>query len=597
MASVRPLWFGSEDRPLFGWLHVPENELVRGCVLLNAPLGIEAVSAHTAYRRLADRLAEVGFAVLRFDYDGTGDSAGQADDPGRVEAWLGSIREAEGLMRGLGLKRMSAIGMRVGATLVAEALGSWEPVLDDLVLWDPCASGRTFLREQSALWSFAFGTQSNNDGSIETPGLVFDKETVADLSSITIADSEGPLAKGVLLLRRANRKGNRQMNERLELPHIEHQAILGQEEFVDVTPDAAVLPAETIEIIVEWLAARAAGNPLVRVDPDAIGRDWAVVGSTSSGATIEEHALALGPLGLFGIVTSQRDDRDTAVQVSANSFLAESPAKPDEPPTLFFLNAGTIDHVGPSRLWVQLSRAWAAAGFRSIRFDLSGLGDSPVHAGRPAGLVFPAEALTDLRDVLTEALPEDQSNAVLIGLCSGAYQAIEGGIVHKVRGVCALNLPRGSRPLRRIAFGYRLPEIDTATYSNGFAEAVQNDPGRSSAGLRWRKELLGNVRFVSAFQRLPGAVWWLLNRVAFASSPARSLVKVVDVGANVLVIAGSDEADQLTRGEALTMRKLRRARTFRMDVIPDLEHTLFERHSRDKTVGVLTEHVLSKFGT
>ena len=102
---MRPLWFGSEDRPLFGWLHVPEDKLARGCVLLNPPLGIEAVSAHAAYRRLADRLAEVGFAVLRFDYDGTGDSAGQTHDPGRVAAWLGSIREAEDLMRGLGLGR------------------------------------------------------------------------------------------------------------------------------------------------------------------------------------------------------------------------------------------------------------------------------------------------------------------------------------------------------------------------------------------------------------------------------------------------------------------------------------------------------------
>ncbi len=365
---MRPLWFGAEDRPLFGWLHVPENKLVRGGVLLNPPLGIEAVSAHAAYRRLADRLAEVGFAVLRFDYDGTGDSAGQTHDPGRVAAWLRSIREAEALMRGLGLGRLSVIGMRVGATLVAEAFGSGPPVLDDLVLWDPCASGRTFLREQGALWSFAFGARSNDDGSIETPGLVFDKDTVADLSSITIADSEGPLAKGVLLLMRANRKGDRRMNERLGLPHVEKQTILGQEEFVDVTPDAAILPVETIEIIVEWLTARAAEGPLVPVDPDVVGRDRAVVGSTPSGTPIEEHALSLGPLGLFGIMTSQRDDRDGVVQISADSFFRESPAKPGEPPTLFFFNAGIIDHVGPSRLWVQLSRAWAASGFRGDPF-------------------------------------------------------------------------------------------------------------------------------------------------------------------------------------------------------------------------------------
>ena len=56
---------------------------------------------------------------------------------------------------------------------------------------------------------------------------------------------------------------------------------------------------------------------------------------------------------------------------------AGEPGAPDLP-TIFFLNAGVIDHVGPAGLWVRLARQWAEAGFRAIRFDLSGNGDSPV---------------------------------------------------------------------------------------------------------------------------------------------------------------------------------------------------------------------------
>jgi hypothetical protein len=34
-----------------------------------------------------------------------------------------------------------------------------------------------------------------------------------------------------------------------------------------------------------------------------------------------------------------------------------------------------------------------------------------------------------------------------------------------------------------------------------------------------------------------------------------------------------------------------------MEVIPDLEHTLFERRTREVAVGVLTDHVIRSFGS
>jgi alpha-beta hydrolase superfamily lysophospholipase len=176
---VKPLWFGPEDRPLFGWVHAPASGQVRGAVVLAPTLGIEAVNARYAYKDLADALADAGFAAIRFDYDGTGDSAGVLDDPGRVDAWLHSLRTAIELVKGLALGRVSVVGLRIGATLAAEVLGSGPASIDDLVLWDPCASGRTFLREQSALWSFALGAERVNDGSIETPGMLYSPDTAS----------------------------------------------------------------------------------------------------------------------------------------------------------------------------------------------------------------------------------------------------------------------------------------------------------------------------------------------------------------------------------------------------------------------------------
>ena len=45
------------------------------------PLGPEYFNSYRSLRHLADRLAENGVSALRFDYDGTGNSAGQDEDP------------------------------------------------------------------------------------------------------------------------------------------------------------------------------------------------------------------------------------------------------------------------------------------------------------------------------------------------------------------------------------------------------------------------------------------------------------------------------------------------------------------------------------
>jgi alpha-beta hydrolase superfamily lysophospholipase len=573
---MKPLWFGPEHRPLFGWLHVPADGQVRGGVLLCPTLGMEAVSAHNAYRRLADRLADAGFAALRFDYEGTGDSSGLQHDPGRLATWLQSIRTSLDLLKSLELPRTSVVGMRLGATLVAESMESVSPLVDDLVLWDPCASGRSYLREQGALWSFTPGSRSNEDGSVETPGFVYDKDTVAELSTLAIANGEGPMAERILVLKRAGRKGSREMNERLEMPHVDQATITGQEDLVDVRPHAAVVPGDTLETIVGWLAARAASSPFKEIDADGIGRTRAAIGEPD-GVMVDERTLCLGPLGLFGIMTSCSGTGEPLTDTE------NAGSKGQRPPTIVLLNAGVIDHAGPARLWVDLARSWAAAGLNVVRFDLSGIGDSPVHEGQRDQIVFPREAVQDVLDVLRDISPDDPENAVLVGLSSGAYHAMEVALVSRVRAVCAVNAP-----IATIA-----EESPPATVS------AAGDPNRvnSDAMKGWTDRLLNLDWFSSVLHRLPEGAWWFVNRVALGTPPARKLSEVIEAGVNVFVIVGTEEAMWLTRGEGPTMRRLSRSERFRLKVIPDLEHSLFERHGRELAAGLVTDYVLTLPGT
>ena len=45
-------------------------------------------------------------------------------------------------------------------------------------------------------------------------------------------------------------------------------------------------------------------------------------------------------------------------------------------PAVILLNAGLLHRVGPNRLHVDVARRLAEAGFTSLRFDMSGVGDS-----------------------------------------------------------------------------------------------------------------------------------------------------------------------------------------------------------------------------
>ena len=148
------VWFGPESRPLYGWVSRPAGGLARGGAVLCPPMGEEGRAAHRTFRRLAEELAAAGIVALRFDYDGTGDSAGLQDDPDRVPSWLASIEAARQYLLDLGAPER---GRGRHAARRDPGRGQAAPrrtPYSSLVCWDPCLSGRTFLREGEALYGF-----------------------------------------------------------------------------------------------------------------------------------------------------------------------------------------------------------------------------------------------------------------------------------------------------------------------------------------------------------------------------------------------------------------------------------------------------------
>jgi pimeloyl-ACP methyl ester carboxylesterase len=294
------------------------------------PLGIDALRAHYAIRRTAVHLEQSGFSVVRFDYDGTGDSTGEGSDPDRVEAWLRSIDEALKLLREAGAGWTALWGMRSGA-LLASTAAERDGSADALCLVDPIPSGRMFLSEQRAMAAMAIGVQSKrDDGSVETPGVVYDAATVDALKKLRIGSDDHLPAKNLLVLTRRGTTPDGGLAARLSSDSVTWDEATGQEDLVDAEAPDQRLPYEDIERVVSWFSATAPADTVAVKVPTPAGA--AAVAEGPDGRKVMERPLSLGPTGLFGIVT------EVPGRVSG--------------PTVVFFNVATEPHTGPARLWV-----------------------------------------------------------------------------------------------------------------------------------------------------------------------------------------------------------------------------------------------------
>lgn len=155
-------------------------------------------------------------------------------------------------------------------------------------------------------------------------------------------------------------------------------------------------------------------------------------------------------------------------------------------PAVIMLNSGLVPHSGIWRLHVRLARALAERGVPSLRFDLSGIGDS----GMPSE-VLPLDELVrqDVDAAITFVREVQQARQlVMLGLCSGARDALDAaGRHHDVVGLVAIDLMADLKiwQFHAVHFGARLlnPESwkNTLLGRNGRVEALLGMMTRSGA--------------------------------------------------------------------------------------------------------------------
>jgi uncharacterized protein len=260
--SIKPYFFGEATSRLFGCYHAPRGGPSQHGVVLCYPIGHEYVRTHRVYGLLASRLARAGFHVLRFDYFGTGDSAGEFPEAG-LRRWIDdSLAAIEELRRGFEVTHTYLVGLRMGGTLAMLA-GAERGSLAGIVLWDPVVHGSEYLAEVIALQKEVLSSTGeraeprNNGDRQELVGFPFPATLLDELRRVDLLRVTCPPAPGALLVDSAEEPQQERLRTQLETTGLrtQYEHVPNPRPWTQ-NPYKMLLPHAIIETVVAWISAQ-----------------------------------------------------------------------------------------------------------------------------------------------------------------------------------------------------------------------------------------------------------------------------------------------------------------------------------------------------
>jgi alpha-beta hydrolase superfamily lysophospholipase len=510
-SSDRPFYLGTGDTATFTTYHAPSGAHASGIgVVLCPPFGVEDQMSTRPRRAWARHLAAQGDAVLRIDFPGSGDSAGNPRDPQRLDAWVGSVRDAVAWLRTTGgCTRVVVIGIGLGGLVAGEALRRGVAV-DGIALWAVHAQGRRFLRELKTFARMeASGTYELDEGDlaavpeggIVAAGYLLTAETQAELETVQLDDLPALEGLPTLLLGRDAMAADARLVAGFGNAGAAVTALPGEGyATMMLEPHLSRAPEHVFAEVDRWLATSVAQLPPVSpgdVAPPAAGDRLEL---TFEGAPIVETPLALH---------HQFGDMRALVTEPAGAHAGEPRV------CAVLLNVGGQRRTGPNRMWVESARRWAARGVVTMRLDIAGLGDADVEGGdwaeRDDFSVYTPEFVDQVNAALDAADARGfHGRYILGGVCSGGYWAFQAALKDTRVATAVLINPS--------ALLYT-PWLETTRQARRAQKLTQ---GRIWARLRRRQIPTSEVmRVLGALARFP--IMWARGR--FGKDP---LDKVLD---------------------------------------------------------------------
>ncbi len=576
--------FGAADGQVLGFYHPPRPSFGRApAVVLCNPLGYEAMSAHRTLRHLAERMADAGFPALRFDYQGTGDSAGHAGDPDRIATWVGDIRAAIRELRELsGTREIALFGLRFGASLATLA-ASGEPGVDALIVWAPVVSGRVFARELRAFRMLTDPTVKCPDGGEEVGGYLFTRQTLAEMSAIDLLARADPGVGRVLVVPRGEVPSREEHDLVVHWKETTLASESGYASMMRDDPYEAVVPSATLDAIVAWLGRTPGASSSRHPSPARSATAVLDVTGGSSRQPLRETAILFGKdQRLFGVITEPRGP------------------VPEDRPAVLLLNVGADSHVGPHRMNVQHARDLASKGYLTLRLDVGGLGESLAAPGRRENQLYDVASVDDVRCAMS-ALAETRGTRrfVVVGLCSGAFLAYHTAVSDpRVVGQVLLNMfafewKEGDpvAPAKRNTYlssrFYARSLLDRSAWRRALHGQVDVAGIATVVAARLRDRILADTRELGCR---------VLGRRAH-TPVERAFHAICDRGVHSLMVFSDEDGglDMVTRYLGTEARRMRCREGFSIQVARRVGHTFTSLASQQRLHEIVARYVTAHF--
>ena len=256
-----PFFFGIGEKTLFGCYHPPLNGVAQSYgIILCYPLGQEYIRSHRTFLQLAVRLAHAGFPVLRFDFFGTGDSAGDCND-GNIRQWILDISTAvDEIKKRSGLSKFCLVGLRLGGTLSVIA-GARRNDIQSMVLWNPVVSGEAYVAELKSLqknmirYSYLSDIKAGQKDYTEILGVRVSNDLFSDLKGIDLLETNISPAQKLLIIDNGEDPATNNLNSHLANvgSRSEYHALTAPKIWLD-EPNVGLVPHQVLKRILRWVS-------------------------------------------------------------------------------------------------------------------------------------------------------------------------------------------------------------------------------------------------------------------------------------------------------------------------------------------------------
>lgn len=254
---MESFYTGSGDDKLYTVYHAPTKFRAGNIgIVMCYPLGQEFIRSHKAYVRLANRLGDEGFHVIRFDFYGCGDSYGDLE-LATVTKWVEDIRRVlSDFNQALGLGGVYLLGTRFGATLALMYSSIFE--VDGLVLIAPILDGAEYIKEikrgHEKWLDEAFARPSVINKETEISGFYFPDNLIAEIKSISLGDLLFKVGRSGLVLE-SNDKSFKSLSTLPKEIKFSFLSIINDNFWIKNKDleNVSLVPIEDIDAICDWM--------------------------------------------------------------------------------------------------------------------------------------------------------------------------------------------------------------------------------------------------------------------------------------------------------------------------------------------------------